>query len=49
MINSWAYNQMETWRENKSYKLSSTVRSNMLNIALGNHPRLIKEAARLAA
>jgi len=49
MVKSWAFNQMEAWRKNNSYKLSRTVRGNMLNIALGNHPRLIKEAARLAA
>jgi len=49
ILDSWAYNQMETWRETKSYKLSNSVLSNMLNIALGNHPRLIREAARLTA
>ena len=35
IMNHWIYRQMQSWYETKAYPLSNTVRTKMLNLALG--------------
>lgn len=38
MVKSWAFQQMSVWYKTKPNLLTSTARSNLMNIGLGNHP-----------
>lgn len=41
MVNSWVFRQLNEWRSNGNL-VNKTVRSNFMQIALGNHPWVVK-------
>lgn len=43
ITSSWAFKQLTKWRDERSYPLSDTVRSNMMLLGMGEHPFLVKE------